>query len=193
MADDFSSLKDQKQRARKKPRPGKLGAFVSGAFEVESLSDPAKYYVRFDDATFSQYLHKGRVRDDKNTNVQVGWDEDGDYCILGLQTAQAGAEVSHNPDVLIRRHTHVVADITDMNANVIPFDVLTPGDWDGTPLYVDDALEQLAERVTIAEAAIGGIVATGKYRQYIYAIIEGSPGFLADSDGHLITGLYDLE
>jgi hypothetical protein len=152
MVNAYKPYRDQTRRDANRPKRGKLGYFVAGQMRVVSVSNPAMYYVRFPDGTGSQFLHKNRVRAKVGTNVNVGWDQDNDYCILGLEPERAGAEMGNDDDVILPAHTHTAADITDLDATTVPYTATDIPDWTdapigGEPLHVGQGLDFLAETV----------------------------------------------
>ena len=70
----------------------------------------------------------------------------------------------------------------------VPYTPTSLTDWDGDadPGDVDDALDQLAERVDDIEAA-------GHYRQFTYVVSSGDFSFVIDGDGKPVMALQELE
>ncbi len=74
-----------------KPAKGRLGYTVGGEYSVSVAQNDALVYVRFDDGSFAQVYHRGRVAPIPDLPVEVGFDGAGNLVILGGDPARPGA------------------------------------------------------------------------------------------------------
>lgn len=121
----YGGWKDVLQRDREYPVQGKLGYFIDGAFRIVVAGDMARYYVRFDGG-YGTFLHKGRVNppadlttpEAQNIKVEIGWDAQGDFCILGLNSAESHAYfVIFGYGLIVPAHSHVITDMSWIGAH----------------------------------------------------------------------------
>lgn len=73
-----------------KPIKGTLGYTVGGTYSVSVPGDESRCYVRFEDGSFAQVYHRGRVAPVPDLPVEVGFDSAGNQVILGADPQRAG-------------------------------------------------------------------------------------------------------
>lgn len=89
-----------------KPAKGKLGYTVDGSYGVSVPGSDALVYVRFDDGSFAQVYHRGRVAPIPDLPVEVGLDEGSNLVILGGDPAQPGAIAGAAGAYEVGLHSH---------------------------------------------------------------------------------------
>ena len=96
MANIYNDLESAVSEAFKGPevKKGRLGYVVNGAFSVIVSRDTALYYVRYEDGSFEEVAHKGRVAPQKNAPVKVGFDDANEWSILGVNRDEASSFTS---------------------------------------------------------------------------------------------------
>lgn len=121
MAGEFKNVAQETSRADVRPRTAWLGYVIDGLFRADVEGDTTKYIVRYDDGSYREVLHKGRVSlpaafdtpESQWIAVSVGYDDEGDYSILSLDRNQAlGVVQRFGGGMQLGAHGH---GINDMN------------------------------------------------------------------------------
>ena len=99
MTNDWGQVND-------KPAKGKLGYTVGGEYSVSVPGNEALVYVRFDDGSFAQVYHRGRVAPIPDLPVEVGLDGTGNLVILGGDPARPGAVAGAAGAYEVGLHSH---------------------------------------------------------------------------------------
>lgn len=110
MVNLYSELESAVSEAFKGPevKKGYLGYVINGAFTVVVTRDTSLYYVRYDDGSFEEVPHKGRVSPQRNAPVKVGFDDTGERSILGINREEAPsfAGAAASGSMAVGPHSH---------------------------------------------------------------------------------------
>lgn len=175
------------QRAKKLPRSGILGTFLDGSLQVKVTGRPAYFYVSFEDNSYRKLLHRGRVNPISGVAVRLGYDIDGVYCILGLETEQDDSYQSiYGGNVLIPEHTNSITELQEVDiVTYNPGDILiADGTYYNSEPLGDHALLIDGSNAMTADLDLGGhaiINASGVSQRheltfYIADILQVSAG-----------------
>ncbi len=93
-------------QVNEKPAKGRLGYTVGGEYSVSVPGNDALVYVRFDDGSFAQVYHRGRVAPVPDLPVEVGLDGTGNLVIVGGDPARPGAVAGAAGAYEVGLHSH---------------------------------------------------------------------------------------
>lgn len=115
----YSGWKSSVARDLEYPTRGTLGYFIDGQFRILVPGRPAYYYVRFDNFSYREVPHKGRVGVPSDLNsyaaqniaVRLGFDLENEYSILGFRSSAEANNVINlfGGAILNFPHTHPIA------------------------------------------------------------------------------------